>query len=122
MKDGSLAYLPQGWASGCGVERQIGAYGCIHGVPLTLSVPMRQIWRGADKRGGPGRAGPAWAVGGASGRLREDGDPGPRALRALLCPSATEPWRSPLCGRELSRNAARALGSTWGLIKRKASR
>ena len=37
MKDGSLAYLPQGWASGCGVEGQTGAYGCIYGVPLTPS-------------------------------------------------------------------------------------
>lgn len=92
------------------------------GAPHPVRVPMRQIWWGADKRGGPGRAWPAWAGGGASGRLGEDGDPCPCALRALLCPGATEPWRSPLCGRELSRDAAGTLRSTWGPIKRKVSR
>ena len=109
MKDGSLTYLPQGWASGCGVDRGLWLH--TWGAPHPIRVPVRRIWQGADKRGGPGRAWPAWAGGGDSGGLREDGYPCPCALRALLCPGATEPWRSPLCGQELSRDAARCLGA-----------
>lgn len=129
-----LLILDEGWLPGLptpglgiwmwsrGADRGLWLH--IWGAPHPIRVPMRQTWRGgADKRGGPGRAWPAWAGGGASGRsLREDGDPCPPALRALLCPDATEPWRSLLCGLELSGDAAGTLGSTWGSIKRRVSR
>ena len=112
MKDGSLAHPPQSWAAGHGSGGQTGDHGCVQHAPHPIRAPLRQaLWKMLLSMLDLGGAWPAWAGGGAAGRLGEWAPCLP-LLRVLLCPCATELWRSHCCGQELSRDTARTLETT----------